>query len=100
MSIAERAVALINELDDEDRYTEVTDEYDEADLWVVEPETIVDTTRWSEITTVVFECADSSFFAVTFEAPATEYQEGAPWNNEAYLVEPYEVTVTKYRRIK
>lgn len=55
--------------------------------------------RWSEHWTAVFKRGDE-YVALDYEQPATEYQEGGDFHHECYVVEPYEVTVTKYRKVQ
>lgn len=54
--------------------------------------------RWSTFHRAVFKRGDE-YVALDYERPATEYQEGGDFHHEFYLVEPYEVTVTKYRKV-
>lgn len=61
---------------------------------------IVDEKRWSIVHSQVWSLTDGSFIRFSFESPATEMQEGQPYNTSAEEVEPYEVTVTKFREIK
>ena len=55
--------------------------------------------RWSEHWTAVFE-RDGEFVALDYEVPATEMQDGGDFDHEFYVVEPYEVTVTKFRKVQ
>jgi hypothetical protein len=63
---------------------------------------VVDTRRWYEIHEVVFPY-EGQLWAVRYRAPLTEMQEGIePFASDpvvATLVEPYEVSVTKYRPV-
>lgn len=68
--------------------------------WVVSDE-YVDSSRWYEIWYRVWQERDT-YYAYTYRVPATEMQEIDDDFDpqEINEVEPYEVTVTKYRRIK
>lgn len=55
--------------------------------------------RWSIFHRAVFKRGDE-YVALDYETPATEYQEGGDFSHEFYVVEPYEVTVTKFRKVK
>jgi len=71
-----------------DRYQQVTEE------------TVVSTSRWSNsIEQVLYDTADCKYYLAEWEVGATEYQDV---DMEVILtqVEPYEVTVTKYRKVK
>ena len=58
----------------------------------------IDESRWSMHTRTIFQFSDSSLMAIEWERGLTEMQESfGP--TDAYLVEPYEETVTRYRRI-
>jgi hypothetical protein len=54
---------------------------------------------WYSRDATVYRCPDGTFVAVEENYGATEEQESDPCAT-AYLVEPYEVTVTKYRRLE
>ncbi|MGB3945386.1 MAG: hypothetical protein WBK76_00945 [Candidatus Saccharimonadales bacterium] len=55
--------------------------------------------RWETYHTAVFR-RDGEYVALDYSKPATEMQEGQDQSvAEFYSVEPYEVTVTKYRKI-
>lgn len=54
--------------------------------------------RWTETHRAVFKRGDE-YVALDYEVPATEYQEGSEAESFVYAVEPYEVTVTKYREV-
>ena len=54
--------------------------------------------RWYNRVMDVFE-RDGEFVAVFWDEPSTEMQEDQDYNAEVYAVEPYEATVTKYRRV-
>ena len=62
----------------------------------------VDERRWSTVHECVFRSEDK-LWRVTYQLPATEMQECDVWFDEnpvgAVQVEPYEVTVTKYRPV-
>jgi len=65
----------------------------------------VDTRRWYTVHTCVFHTDEEGpLWRVKYYEPATEMQEQDTWNDEttvkAVEVEPYEVTVTKYRPIR
>lgn len=59
--------------------------------------------RWYRYEQVVFK-HDGQLWQIDRQRPLTEIQENDPWNGEdvvtATLVEPYEVTVTKYRAVQ
>lgn len=74
----------------------VLDEIDGAD--VVEDE-IVDQRRWVTVNQAVLRKGDE-FVGLQYESPSTEMQEGGDFYHEFYAVEPYEVTVTKYRKVE
>lgn len=55
--------------------------------------------RWETYHTAVFKRGDE-YVALDYSEPATEMQEGQDQSiAEFYSVEPYEVTVTKYRKV-
>lgn len=54
--------------------------------------------RWSEHWLAVFKRGDE-LVGLSYERAATEYQEGGDFFHEFFLVEPYEVTETKYRKV-
>ena len=84
----------------------VEDEIDDVEK--VEDEFTGDS-RWSTFHTAVFrrkkpvthpqEWDRYEYVALDYERPATEMQEGGDFHHEFYVVEPYEVTVTKYRKV-
>jgi len=53
--------------------------------------------RWYRRIATVYRCPDGTFAAVEENHGATEEQESDPCAT-AYVVEPYEVTVTRYRK--
>jgi len=56
--------------------------------------------RWSNYLTKVYKIEEDgtvAFFMVVEEVPATESQDGMECDFQFFEVEPYEVTVTKYR---
>lgn len=55
--------------------------------------------RWTEHWTAIVQ-RGNEFVGIDYELPSTEYQEGSEGDSEAYPVEPYEVTVTKYRKVQ
>lgn len=55
--------------------------------------------RWTEHHRAVFKRGEE-YVALDYELPATEMQEGSEGESEVYAVEPYEVTVTKYRKVE
>lgn len=69
-----------------------------VDAEVVDEE-YLDSGRWSEHHRAVFK-RGNEYVAMEYEVPATEMQEGGDFDYEFYVVEPYEVTVTKYRKVK
>lgn len=55
--------------------------------------------RWENFFTAVFKRGDE-YVALDYSEPSTEIQEGQDQSvAEFYTVEPYEVTVTKYRKV-
>lgn len=72
------------------------------DIQVIESE-LIDTTRWSEIHELVIK-KDNKYYRTRYSIGATEAQDERPFENEGPLiefdeVEPYEVTVVKYRKV-
>lgn len=58
--------------------------------------------RWSNYETKVYEITEgdvTAYFEVSEEVPATENQEGGYFEADVYEVTPYEVKVTKYKRV-
>lgn len=55
--------------------------------------------RWSTHSRAVLQ-KGNEFVALDYEEPATEYQEGGDFDYEFYVVEPYDIVVTKFRRVK
>lgn len=56
--------------------------------------------RWENFYVAVFK-RNNEYVALHYSEPATELQEGQDQSTaEVYPVEPYEVTVTKYRKVK
>lgn len=76
--------------------------YEVEDIYDVDAEKVsdrfLDSGRWVEYHRAVFKRGDE-YVALDYSLPATEYQEGSEGPSEAYAVEPYEVTVTKYRKV-
>jgi len=69
---------------------------DHPDYKLVEGEEVVDTSRWSNIMmAVVQEKETGHFYQLTWESPATEYQECDP-GFEMTQVYPKQVTKTVY----
>lgn len=61
-------------------------------------EEITDTARWGNVTEYVYY-KDGEYVMVTDTAPATEMQDWGDYGDPAIaVVEPYDVTVTKYRK--
>ena len=76
------------------------EEIQEGDEWkAATSEEPVDTSRWHILYEQVFESPDGKFFRFNWRVGATENQDN---DEEIYMteVEPYEVTVTKYRTKK
>jgi len=73
----------------------VVDEID--DVEIIEDK-VVDRRRWVVVSRAILKRGDE-VVGLSYESPATEYQEGGDFNHEFYAVEPYEVTVTKYRKV-
>lgn len=64
-------------------------------------DTIVETSRWSEIHSLIFKAPDDGkFYEVSYSQGLTEYQDESPWEYDSEVqgteVEPREVTVVKY----
>lgn len=55
--------------------------------------------RWTEHWIAVFRRGDE-FVALSYEVPATEYQEGSESESSVYPVRPVEVTVTRYEKCR
>lgn len=69
----------------------------EHDEWTLIEDEIWDTTRWSIINRAIVKYEDQ-FFAITYESPATEYQEGGDFDDyQLNEVEPVEVTKIEYK---
>mgnify|MGYP001585162090 CR=1 FL=1 len=65
---------------------------------------IYDTSRWSNWYNLIFKYEDK-FYETQYSVGATESQDESPWEYDGpeivcYLVEPVEVTVTKYTNVK
>ena len=73
----------------------VLDEIDGAEI--VE-DNIVDQRRWVTVNQAVLRRGEE-FVGLTYESPSTEMQDGGDFYYEFYSVEPYETTVTKYRKV-
>ena len=100
MSIASDYVAEINELEPDDYLDDVINDYAlHGNAEQVERE-IQTQLRWHNVIRCVYRCADGSYFAVTLREPLTEDQEDRNPKARAELVEPREVTVTRYVAIK
>jgi hypothetical protein len=74
----------------------VLDEIDGAEI--VQDE-IIDQRRWVTVNEAVLR-KGTELVGLKYESPSTEVQEGGDFDHEFYEVEPYEVTVTKYRKVK
>lgn len=61
---------------------------------------VVNTSRWYERVQTIYRFSDDSYLAIDCNHGLTEIQDDTPENAKAYLVEPYEVTVTKYRKVQ
>lgn len=59
----------------------------------------VESRRWYESWFAVFKRGDE-LVGLHYQVPSTEMQEGGDFEHEWCLVEPYEVTETKYREVK
>lgn len=73
----------------------VLDEVDGAEI--VEDE-MIDQRRWVTVHRAVLR-KGTELVGLDYEAPSTEMQEGGDFDWSFYEVEPYEVTVTKYRKV-
>lgn len=73
---------------------------------VVVSDKIVDQLRWADVHEIVFRMDNDKFWMVNYYEGSTEYQESGwdygdqPTMVEAVEVEPYEVTVTKFRPVQ
>ena len=86
---------------DEVRYLNVGDWYEE---YILLENHYITSGRWSERWEMIFR-HNGKFWGVMYEVPSTEMQEGMDSFDQnldgtvdVYEVEPYEVTVTKYRK--
>lgn len=75
--------------------------HDDNEVTVISCEK-VGTTRWKVQNELIFKFQDK-FYQTIYETPATEMQDGEPYEFEGDEIEcpemePYEVTVTKYRK--
>jgi len=62
-------------------------------------EVVDDTPRWGDLIQVVFE-RDGTYVAVQDVRPGTEYQDWGDYGDPSiFEVEPYNVTVTKYKKV-
>ena len=83
----------------------VYDEYDETKFEILENE-IQDSSRWSIHYNLIFkEWETGKIYETYYSVGATEYQEESPFEYEGdeievTEVEPYEVTVIKYKAVK
>jgi hypothetical protein len=69
------------------------------DVRLVEDE-IVDTSRWYIHHEAIYMRSEpKSYACVSYSEPATEYQDATDEPVAIYKVEPYEITVTKYRKV-
>lgn len=101
MSIASEYVEKVNQLSAEERWEDVVPVWHKnPGLEFVVTRELIDEHRWYNILRNVFKCEDGSYFEVTWDDPATEMQEGQDYNSRACLVEPQEVTVTQYVKVK
>lgn len=100
MTKAEEVVALIDELGYEENPYWGDGGLDDSQIEynIVQSKT-VDKRRWFFVEQDILDLKDGSFVAIEYYEPATEMQEGQPYEARAYIVEPYEVTVTKYRKV-
>ena len=77
--------------------------WDEEDVEIIE-EKIIDTDRWTTRHSVVFRL-DDKYYQTYYNQGATEQQDERPYEYdedeiECDEVEPYEVAVIKYRKVK
>ena len=83
----------------------VYDEYDETKFEILENE-IQDRSRWSVHYNLIFKVLETGkIYETNYSVGATECQEESPFEYEGHEievteVEPYEVTVIKYKAIK
>ena len=83
----------------------VYDEYDETKFEILENE-IQDSSRWSIRYNLIFKVLETGkIYETYYSDDATEYQEESPFEYEGdeievTEVEPYEVTVIKYKAVK
>jgi len=60
---------------------------------------VISTSRWTETVETVIQFTDDSFAAYAEKRGLTEIQEDIDPEIKAYLVEPYQKLVTKYRKV-
>lgn len=99
MSLADGFVEQINRLNYTESPNEIVAEWESPEGGEHVASDDLDENRWTMRRQHVYRCSDGSLFAVELDEPLTEMQEGCDPNAEAYLVEPYEVTVTQYRKV-
>lgn len=104
MTKAEEWSERFNKTNDDSDYEEFMT-FDTPDGWVPEEydvleEEIVGTSRWGVIHEAIIRFKDNSYMQLNWQEGATEYQDGHPKSYSAEPVEPYDITITKYRSIK
>lgn len=72
--------------------------------WSIIEDEIIENSRWSILHGLIF-AYDGTLYETSYSVGATENQDESPFEYdddeiECHEVEPYEVTVTKYRKVK
>lgn len=91
--------------DEENDYEEFMTWQDEAAEWTSESydeleNVIVNHGKWDVTRKVTIKFDDDSHMRLFYNEPATEEQLEQSYNYNAQVVEPYEVTVIKYRPVE
>lgn len=81
------------------KYDDEGDFFDDEGFTPVTSEEIEDQGRWVTYYSQVFKYKDGTFWQARWDRGSTEYQE-TDLELSVVQVEPYEVTVTKYKVIK
>lgn len=102
MNKAQQFVEKINNLSSDEKEAHGFDpdwwiEENLGDAKTVESE-ITGTGRWDTFYESVTKFDDGSYAGLSWVHGSTEYQDNTEPNYEAWEVEPYETTVTKYKR--
>ncbi len=80
------------------------DDIEDEAKWEIIEDKIIENTRWSILHRLIYKY-DGKFYETSYSVGATEQQDERPFEYdddiiECHEVEPVEVTVTKYRRVK